>query len=275
MMNVLLLLGGAMETDHAESEQRGDSSPPYCGRRFARWIVAGLVVLSLSGACVLMARHYQRIANSEHCRNNLRQIGLGLNNYMENTAYKNASGSFPPAYIADTAGSPAHSWRLMLVPYYCSGFTRNYRFSEPWNSPHNLQHEAREGRSYRSLYRCPNQPNHGDSPITNYVAVVGPQTAFPGATGRSPRDFRRGLSHTVFVVEYANSDIHWMEPRDLNLAQMSLRLNDPDRPSVSSKDPGGPAVASGDAVVRRLPESTTPESLRALLTTDGGEPVTP
>jgi hypothetical protein len=77
------------------------------------------------------------------------------------------------------------------------------------------------------------------------------------------------------VVEYANSDIHWMEPRDLNLAQMSLRLNDPDRPSVSSNDPGGPAVVSFDTVVRRLPESTTPESLRALLTTDGGEPVTP
>jgi hypothetical protein len=66
-----------------------------------------------------------------------------------------------------------------------------------------------------------------------------------------------------------------MEPRDLNLAQMSLRLNDPDRPSVSSNDPGGPAVTSGDGSVQRLPESTTPESLRALLTTDGGEPVTP
>jgi hypothetical protein len=260
-----------METDRAESEQRGDSSSPCCGHGFRRWIVATVVVLSLSGAFVLMVRHYQRSANSEHCRNNLRQIGLGLNNYVD------ARGSFPPAYVADATGRPAHSWRVLWLPWYCGGgrFFNEYRFSEAWNSPHNLQLEAEWTFYWRHLYRGPNQPDYRTSPITNYVAVVGPQTAFPGATGSTRRDFRRGLSHTVLVVEYANSNIHWMEPRDLNLAQMSLRLNDPDRPSVSSKDPGGAAVASGDAVVWRLPESTTPESLRALLTTDGGESATP
>jgi hypothetical protein len=53
---------------------------------------------------------------------------------------------------------------------------------------------------------------------------------------------------------------------------MSLRVNDPDRPSISSKDLGGPGVAFGDAEVRRIPQSTAPATLRALLTADGGEP---
>ncbi len=52
---------------------------------------------------------------------------------------------------------------------------------------------------------------------------------------------------------------------------MSFQLNDPKRPAISSKHPGGANVVLGDASTRFLRESITPGNLRALITINGGE----
>ena len=44
------------------------------------------------------------------CKNNFKQIWLGLQNYHERY------GSYPPAYVADQNGRPTHSWRVLLLP---------------------------------------------------------------------------------------------------------------------------------------------------------------
>ena len=72
------------------------------------------------------------------CQNNLKQIGLALQNYLS------SEGSFPPAYVVDSAGRPVHSWRVLLLPYFDgreADVVRNkllyeaYRFDEPWDGP--------------------------------------------------------------------------------------------------------------------------------------------
>ena len=84
----------------------------------------------------------------------------------------------------------------------------------------------------------------------------------------------------------ANSDIHWMEPKDLSFADMDFHINGKPGNSISSGHVSGAAVvfandheARGANVVfvngvqpylrRNLP----PEAVRALLTIDGGEDV--
>ena len=70
---------------------------------------------------------------------------------------------------------------------------------------------------------------------------------------------------SVMVVEIADSDIHWMEPRDLSLNEMSLLINDPSGAGISSAHVGGAFVMLKDGTVEFLDESTTEERLREML----------
>lgn len=87
-------------------------------------------------------------------------------------------------------------------------------------------------------------------------------------------DFTDGLENTILLVEINNSDIHWMEPRDLDFDTMSFLVNDTQRPSISAPHPTGPVVVFADSISGyRLAPSLRPETLKALLTIAGGEPV--
>ena len=54
---------------------------------------------------------------------------------------------------------------------------------------------------------------------------------------------------------------------------MSYRVNDPRRPGISSKHPGGANVGFADGSTRFLRESIVPGTLRALFTIAGGEAI--
>ena len=74
--------------------------------------------------------------------------------------------------------------------------------------------------------------------------------------------------------EITNSDIHWMEPRDLDFDQMSFRVDDPEQPGISSPHSCGPAVVFADSIrAYRLDQSLHPETIKAMLTISGGEGV--
>lgn len=197
------------------------------------------------------------------CQSNLRQIGLALHEYYQ------AYGCFPPAYIADKDGKSMHSWRVLLLPFLdCDDLYKQYDFAEPWNGPHN----SRLMGKCPSVYRCPLASNRNPS-ATNYLAVVGAATLWPG--GKSPRleDIRDGMSNTIGVVEVADSDINWMEPRDMGFDQAVVGVNKDRHVGISSNHSGGANVSFVDGSVRYLPESVSPATLRAFLTIAGGEKI--
>ena len=107
--------------------------------------------------------------------------------------------------------------------------------------------------------------------MTNYVAVVGPGTMWEDAKGMKWREATDGTSNTILVVELADSNIHWMEPRDLDVRSLPKRING--LSGISSKHVRGACVAMADGNVRFLDEDTAVETLKALLTRNGGEPV--
>jgi prepilin-type processing-associated H-X9-DG protein len=196
------------------------------------------------------------------CSNNLKQIGLALLNYH------NVHGCFPPAYITDESGRPIHSWRVLILPFIeQDALYEEYRFAEPWDGPHNRKWID----TAVSAFHCPGDDSNADSLMTNYVAVVGPDTAWPGSTSAKMSDFGDGISKTILVVEVADSGIHWMEPRDLHVVQMAPGINPKAGQGISSKHPGVVNVLFGDGSVRSLPVETLPETIRALLTRNGGE----
>ena len=106
---------------------------------------------------------------------------------------------------------------------------------------------------------------------TNIVAIVGPETAFPGSNSTRVEDFADGLDKTI-LAEITASDICWLEPRDLRVEEMSFTVNDTQKPSISSSRRRGPYVVFADSIhTYQLSPLLRPETLKALTTIDGGE----
>ena len=87
-------------------------------------------------------------------------------------------------------------------------------------------------------------------------------------------DFKDGPEYTILVVESLNSGRQFTEPGDLELQTMSLKINDPTKPCISSHHPGGANVVFADAKVYFVTEQISPEALKALISIDGGESIT-
>jgi hypothetical protein len=173
--------------------------------------------------------------------------------------YHKRYGHFPPAYLTDKDGKPAHSWRVLLLEFFDPQTFAAYRFDEPWNGPNNRKLEDR----MPSCYACPADTTR-QRWHTNYFVVVGPNTVFPGAKTLSRNDIKRPLGETILLVEAVGQGVHWMEPRDLDFDVMSFDVNDSKKPSISSRHNRGPGVCTVDGAMLWLTEITS-ERLRQML----------
>ncbi len=227
-------------------------------------ISAGIALIIFAVVVILGATSAIPAARRNGCTCHMAQLGVAIQNYHD--VYK----TFPPAYIADAKGKPLLSWRVLILPFMEEqAFYNQVHFDEPWDSPHNRS-IAKQFDS--SIYCCPAAVRNTNE--TGYVAVVGPQTAWPGEKPVKISEVRDGTSKTIFVVEIADSGIHWMEPRDLSFDQALQGINPKvTGPRISSHHNGGVMALWGDAHVSFLADDVPIETLRALLTRDGGEQV--
>ncbi len=241
-------------------------------RRTSIWDILPLtVVLVVIGGVFLgfiVSDMSPEPARRSQCCNNLKQIGLALHNYHDRYH------SFPPAYVADVTGRPIHSWRVLLLPFLEQERLYDcYRFDEPWDGPHNIQLV----KDMPAVFRCPSDQTR-EGTCTSYVAVIGPETAWPGERTVSFSDIVDGTSNTWLVVEVADSGIAWSEPRDLHVLQMAPEINAPAGQGVSSKHPGGAQVLFADGSVRFMAGADSPQpgldpkTIHDALTISGGEP---
>ncbi len=245
------------------------------GQDGGAWIVVVLVLLLVLVALLLPAVAAAReAAPRSQCANNLRQIASALHNYHD--TYE----CFPPAYVCGKDGRPMHSWRVLILPHLeCDALYKQYDFSEPWDGPKNRL----LAENMPSVYRCPSAEKRRDNrpPMTSYVVVTGPGTLWPGTESRRFADCRDGTANTLLVVELADSDIHWMEPRDPGLpgvlrpdgAAYRLPSNHGGETGyfVIEKVEGGGNVAMVDASVHYLPAPLTAEGLAALAADGDGK----
>lgn len=190
----------------------------------------------------------------------LRQIGISLHNYHDDY------GCFPPACMADKNGRPMHSWRVLLLPYMEErALYDKYRFDEPWDGPNNRKLAGQIVQAYSG---AADHAGPKDTE-TDYVAVVGPGTMWPGEKSIALGDIADGAGNVIAVVEVRNSGIHWMEPRDLHVLQMAPTINAPHGQGLSSEHSGA-NVATADGRVRLLPDSTPADMLRSWINIDDG-----
>jgi prepilin-type processing-associated H-X9-DG protein len=199
------------------------------------------------------------------CVNNLKQIALALHNYRERY------GSFPPAFIADATGRPIHSWRVLILPFLeQEALYDQYDFREPWDGPNNTKLIGKMPQ----FFACPwHWHDSRSTKRTNYAAITGPGTMFPGTASVKIDQVADGTSSTLMVTEVEHLDIPWTAPFDLDARTMSLEVNDPEHPCPASQHRGGVNVAMVDGSVHFMPRACPPNALRALITIAGGEKI--
>ncbi|HET6884094.1 MAG TPA: DUF1559 domain-containing protein [Pirellulales bacterium] len=250
-------------------EQSGTSTTA----RF-KFTLRGLLLFMLlcSVACAVLfrvllpgLRAAREAARQSQCGGHLKQIGLALQSYHD------VYGCFPAPFVADRNGKPMHSWRVAILPYVDSStFYSSYDFNKPWNSPGNTA-LARKWCSRGNIYSCPSDDPPWSAGFTNYVMIVGPTAVSRAGQWRSLGQITNSPGQTIIIAEIADSDIFWSEPRDLTLDEMSLQINDKSKTSISSHHPHGAKVVLADGSVKFLDESTTPEQLRVMLTSDADD----
>ncbi len=234
-----------------------------------RVVIVGCLLLIL-GAVVLWALGQRIHYHHQRCRMQMHWLADAF------SAYQVDHGSLPPAYIADSQGEPMHSWRVLMLPYVDEqALYDRYDFDEPWNGPNN----RKLADEVAWAYRCSGADDA--MTMTNYVAVVGPRTVWPGAEGVGKQDIPDGAATTIMLVEVADADIHWMEPRDLTMEE-ALAEGDADTAagiSICHVHPNGPFlhdenllfVITADGGLLELSQRPPTEALKAMLTRDGGE----
>lgn len=155
----------------------------------------------------------------------------------------------------------------MIVPYSSwYTFPSTYDFAKPWDGPENSRLLLHESDKAQWFFQSPSAGSE-DPAITNYVAVVGPNTMWPGsqpakqAADGSDKD-------KILVIEVINSDILWMEPRDLTLEQALDAIQPKKGIGIGSRHRDGIHYLTVGGKVRTLDPNIDRESLRKLLVRD-------
>jgi hypothetical protein len=191
-------------------------------------------------------------------QNNLKQIALAMHNYLS------VYNTFPPHAIYSKDGKPLLSWRVAILPYIeQDNLYKQFKLDEPWDSPNNKPLIAKMPQ----IYVIPNAKPTKDPGMTFYQVFVGKDAGFERSEkGTEITSVTDGTSNTILVAEAADPVI-WTKPDDLAF--------DPAKPlpKLGGLFPTGFNVAFMDGSVRFIRQNIDAQTLRALITRNGGEVV--
>ncbi len=189
---------------------------------------------------------------SQYCAHNLRSLGLALANY------ESTNKCYPSPSIDGV------SWRIRIMPFVMSSPLHvEYKYDELWNSPANLSLHKRPLRrkdggkfvfGVPDAFHC--RWSSIDESEASYLMFVG-SNAFGDPVGhRKIKEITDGTKNTIVAGESISVNIYWLEPRDMDVLNMSFKIIDPKAMSISSRHAKGPAVLFADSSVYRISPST-------------------
>lgn len=208
------------------------------------------IAVGLLLPAVQQAREAARRAQSQ---NNMKQMMLAFHNYHDRY------GHFPAQANYDNNGKPLLSWRVHILPFIDQqALYSRFKLNEPWDSPHN----RKLIRLMPGTYANPNLPA---SSVTNYLAVIGPDSVF-SKTGIRIQRIADGTSNTAMMVEVnADRAVPWTKPVDHEFNEKAPKAG------LGALRPGVFLTAFADGSVRGVRISVDPNILRALVTKSGRE----
>ncbi len=239
-------------------------------RRRAYWLFFGTAAIlgasTLFFAASGVALRQREAARNERCENNLRRVCQAF------AEYRDANGTYPPAFATDAEGRKLHSWRVLLLPFLGEAeLFAQIRLDEPWDSEWNSQFHPRTP----NVFKCASTPEKlGDKSCRCSFSVVvgdeesGVETAFR-ADGRpvAAEEIRDGAGNAILCVE-RKSPVCWMAP-DVELTASRI-LEENEKPFRERVDFGcwhkrGANALFFDGSTRFLSEKIDGGVLRLLL----------
>lgn len=191
----------------------------------------------------------------------LKKIAIELHNYHE------VNDAFPPQSIVDKNGRKLLSWRVLILPYlgHFELYTK-FRLDEPWDSEWNSKLIAEMPDVFRPVESIDIQPGQ-----TDLMAPLSENSLF-GRRGLPCKlqDISDGMSNTLMVISApAGKTTVWTKPEDL--------IVNTNTPTESFFGPNQDSFWCSicDGSVRLVPRTVTEETLKALLSIDGKEAITP
>ena len=169
-------------------------------------------------------------------------------------AYRDRHGVFPPRVIKDEHGRPMHSWRVLVAPYLeAPAELGAYDFSVAWNRGSNKRLQGLQMHAYKCPYCAANNKTTSQ---TTVVAVTDDHAVFSAD------------EDAICLVGITRSGIHWLEPRDLTVADL---VDNGNNWLVSSEHGAGVWICQSDGGVRFLLDSCTRDELQRLVAGSGHE----
>ena len=227
------------------------------GLAIAGIVTGALGVLLLPVQFGLLLPAFQKVSQASariYSANNLKQIALAMHSYHD------ANGTLPPAAICDENGKRLLSWRVAVLPYTEEAdLYHQFKLDEPWDGPNNSKLIARMPKTYGLL----NDPATVTG-STYYRVFVGNGAAFDWCKGVPLTDFKGGKSNTILVAEAATA-VPWTKPDELDF--------DPNGPlpAIGGHFSSGANVITADGAVHTIPQTMSPQTLKAAITRDAGD----
>lgn len=253
------------QPDEPHVRPRSPASVLLGGFKYVAWKIARLpgifwcmflivaIAIYLMSIGIRSARESAR-RNTSLCK--MKGLMIGLQNHHDVRGRLPASGDKSKSQL---------SWRVRILPYLEEQeLYEEFHLDEPWDSEHNRALIPRMPDAYCSpaLYDLA----EGE---TVFLAVTGLGTAFEdGKKGLKFKELKDGTSKTVLVVEADRDEaVIWTKPDDWEF--------DPTAPTrglghlYQSKQTFFAGFA--DAHTEGVDINTRPESIKAMMTRDGGE----
>jgi len=210
-------------------------------------------------------------ARAQQCQNHLKQIVLAFHNHHD------TFGKFPPLHTVDKDGKPLHSWRVAILPYLEQNeLYKKIRLDEPWDSEYNKQFHSQ----CPAFFQCPQMvaknPAIKRDGLTTYSVIVG-KNAYPEADKKYDLYMiTDGTSNTLAVVE-RQVPVCWMDPTQEITQEEAMKGIGKSEKGIAAVHTSGSRMSTQtaffDGSTRTIMEHVTLESLKALITRNGGESI--
>ena len=200
------------------------------------------------------------VAGTEAERTNtamkMKNIVLAMHNHHDGLK------KFPGPRTPYSGKSAQVSWRLRLTPYLeLRNVYDDYRTGQEWNSDTNKKHHQPTPDIFANKYRC--SADDLAAGKTNFVALVGEETAFPPDQQLKHRDLSDGSSQTIMLVECDPSHaVPWLSPQDIE-----YDASDP----LKGLPKDGFFAGFADTAVLWIPGDIDPKVFHALVTRSGDD----
>jgi len=197
-------------------------------------------------------QHSRTQARKTTAKNNLKQIGLAQHNYHDTFR------CFPPGGVIRQDGTAMHGWLSMLQPFLdASPLYSMTRFSEPWDSPQNIQvyeHSI-------PVFQLPERDMGLTSGGYGVTCLMGNPHLLHRNHSVRLREITKGSSHTWIAGEVAGNFQPWGYP--FNWRPLGTKICDgPDSFGQLTWD--GAHLLLADGSIHFYSSQTAPEILQAL-----------